>query len=58
MGEDCGWWAVGATLRGVRGRTDMIQSDILPELAGLEGRTDATQSRPYPMMHPNKKAAW
>ena len=49
---------VGATLRGVRGRMDTIQSDILPELAGLEGRADATQSRPYPMMHPNKKAAW
>ncbi|MEY3110143.1 MAG: hypothetical protein RL079_828 [Verrucomicrobiota bacterium] len=50
-----GW--VGAPLRGVRGRTDMIWSHILPDSAGLGWRTGATQSRPYLKMHPNKKAA-
>jgi hypothetical protein len=40
---------VGAPLRGVRGRTDVIGSENLPGLSKISLRTDATQSRPYPM---------
>jgi len=39
---------VGARLRRVRGRTDVIRSVIMPSTSHVLRRTDATQSRPYP----------
>jgi len=38
---------VGAPLRGVRGRIDVIGSDYLPGSSSISLRTDATPSRPY-----------
>ena len=39
---------VGAPLRGVRGRTEVVGSDDFPGSTVILLRTHATQSRPYP----------